>query len=1162
MTAPGFNITDLINSLKATLGTSTPGGLSDELAAEYIRASGQQGSQAVQSAVQLALQQQQNQLRAQELMGTSGAIDPRTGTPDMTDSARRWREELQAQQGVQNQRLSQELAGLTGYVDPTYQGGSGNIGGYGYNDANSFKAALQSARQAGTYTGGQTLAERQRQDTNTQAAAERALRTQLQESQQGFQAGESAAERASRLALQQGQQAFQGQESLYERQLREKLQAGQLTQQESEFARNYLNQRAALGGYMLDENGNSTGQLTEAGRAARSAEAARMAELSGQLEGGGLTEESRAAREGERNQRASLAAQLLSAPKDVFKAGAFFRSLGGSAGNMMGMGGGGIAGFNSMANRMATPGTVSLEDVERQAGGAMGQGSNATTLSMAGGATPGAAQTGSAAAAPVTQDQQAAASGQANPQADAMAKLLGTGSAATPSQPDPAMAQLAGVVPATDEQNASAAATPPADDEQPIPGSQPGGPVGEGGQERERGRGRRRRRREGQLTEDPAELLRAAMSGQQAQGATQAAQPAQQLRQALGLDQEQRARGKKRSADQQQPQAAAPTDEMARLQEVLGTAQGGGTTDAAARQQAELAQMVAQQQQIQGGGGMTEQNRLAAMPALGGTDQQAAALTQLQGALGGAGVTDEAAQREALTRQAQTMQAQLSGLAAPPAQLDPAMAQLQGILPAGNDQISAAVMNADPNAAANRWRNELATQQGVQQQRMGGDLQQLLQNFQGPAAATTEMERSLTPSNAPQLSTDWLSALTGRLGAAQTEMGRLQTPQIPQQPGTDWMSSLMGQTGAPSAKDEMMRTALGQAAAPQPSTDWASTLGGQTGGGMGEDEKMRSALSSTTPQNAEWGSATTGQTGTGMGEDEKMRSALSSATSDWGSATTGTPSSGMAEDEKLRSATSMDAASPGMSPGGPVGDIVAAGLGDLGLGGGGNFTGRVQPSSVTDAIPYVDPRVLEEPELQAMFRDMRQQGVREAAANRAASSGVRPSGPGGPTGRTGKPAGPGPHRFGQKTAEGRRNSSERMLLGLNRILQKASIPGTQPGGPVDAPLWPADGGDAAMPSLQDPGSLGSGGGSFQAPSPSASPIASVDQGNQQAALDEMKYRLAQGPGSMGPQTLERMSGTQRGVMEGALEALGLRPEDFSEAYAQTRFANVGNVLSA
>jgi hypothetical protein len=710
MTAPSFNITDLINSLKATLGTSTPGGLSDELAAEYIRASGQQGSQAVQSAVQLALQQQQNQLRFNELMGSAPNAD---GSTAMTDAARRWRDELTAQQGVQNQRLAQELSGLTGYVNPTYNGGSGSIGGYGYNDANSFRMALESARQAGTYTGGQTLAERQRLDATAQAEAERQLRERLQS----------------------GQQAWQGQESAYERQLRERLQAGQLSQQESEFARNYLNQRAALGGYMLDANGNRTGELTEAGRAARAAEEARQAEISGQLAGGGYTEESRAAREQERNQRASLAAQLLSAPKDVFKAGAFFRSLGGDAGNMMGLGGGGIAGFNSMANRMATPGTVSLEDVEKAAGGAMANevpqrwiddpGFDPNAASKRGAALTGS---GATAAAPTTTDQQAAATGQADPQAAAMAKLLGTG-------------------------GASATATP------------------------------------------------------------------------------------------------AST---------------------------------------------------------------------------------------------------------------------------GDQTVSAAVMNADPNAAANKA------------------------------------------------------------------------------------------AGMPPAEDEQV--------------------------------------------------------------------------------------------------------SFGTEPGGPVGDpsaLVAAGLGDLGLGGGGTFTDRARPAAVTDPIPYVDPRVLEEPELQAMFRDLRQQGVRDAAANRVASRGARPSGPGGPTGRTGKPAKPGPHRFGQKTAEGRRNASERMLLGLNRILQKASIPGTQPGGPVDAPLWPADGGGSAMPQVQEPSSLGSQS-SFQTPvaAPSPSPIASVDQGNQQAALDEMKYRLMQGPGSMGPQTLERMSSTQRGVMEGALEALGLRPEDFVEAYSQSRFANTGNVLSA
>jgi hypothetical protein len=743
MTAPTFNITDLINSLKATLGTSTPGGLSDELAAEYIRASGQQGSQAVQSAVQLALQQQQNQLRFQELMGSSGAIDPRTGTPDMTDAARRWRDELTAQQGVQNQRLAQELSGLTGYVDPTYRGGSGNFGGYGYNDANSFQAALEMARQAGTYTGGQTLAERQRLDATAQAEAERQLRERLQS----------------------GQQAWQGQESAYERQLRERLQAGQLSQQESEFARNYLNQRAALTGYADPTYSGGSGQiggygyndansfqtalnmakqagtyqpaLTEAARAARAAEEARQAEISGQLAGGGYTEESRAAREQERNQRASLAAQLLSAPKDVFKAGAFFRSLGGDAGNMMGLGGGGIAGFNSMAGRMATPGTVSLEDVERQAGGAMQQPAY-QNWSLDGAGLTGS---GATAAAPVTQTQQEQASGQEDPQAAAMAKLLGSGTSTTDMDAGPAA-----------------------------------------------------------------------------------------------------------------PATAAPTGDL-----------------------------------------------------------------------------------------------------------------------------SATALNMDPNAAAAK------------------------------AAAT------------------------------------------------------------PPAEDEQVND--------------------------------------------------------------------------------------------------------GSQPGGPVGSMVAAGLGDLGLGGGGNFTGRAQPDSVvnrlitpaTDPIPYVDPRVLEEPEVQQMFRDLRQQGVRDSAANRAASRGARPSGPGGPTGRTGKPAKPGPHRFGQKTAEGRRNSSERMLLGLNRILQKASLPGTQPGGPVDAPLWPTDGGGSAMPTVQDPGSLGqqSSFNNVDDPDRNALPgIASVDQKNQDAALNEMKYRLMQGPGSMGPQTLERMSGTQRGVMEGALEALGLRPEDFNEAYAQTRFANVGNVLSA
>jgi hypothetical protein len=751
-----MNFTDMIKAITSVMGTSVPPGISDDLAKAYVSTTGQQSQTAAQTGVQAALQQQQNLMNFIKMYGVDEA-------GNQTDESRQWQAQLKAQQDVQNQRLLQELGGLTGQ-----------------------------------YGGQDTLAEKQRKDAAESAEKERQLRERLQG----------------------GQQTWQAQESKYERELREKLQAGQLTQQESEYARNYLIQQGNQRGYVMDANGNSTGQLTEAGRAAREAEAARMAEISGQVAGGGLTEQSRAAREQERNQRASLAAQLLSAPKDVFKAGAFFRSLGGSAGNMMGLGGGGVSGFNTMAGRMATPGTVSLEDVEAQAGGPMQQaqatGGGMQPDMLNGGkmaAAGGAGVTGSAAAAPVTQGQVAAASGQADPQAAAMAKLLGTGSAAAPAQPDPAMAQL------------------------------------------------------------------------------------------------------------------------------------------------------------------------------------------------------------------------------------------QGVIPAGEDQVSAAVMNADPNAAANRGAKMAEMLQGMQ-------------GNQGGDAFTADQQAEFDPN----------AATRGRVTANEPML-------TTSDPGYDPV--------AQAAKDAKVAAA----------GDNTSSL----------------------------------QAGTGAVPDDAM-------------------------------------IKMGSQPGGPVGDpsaMVAAGLGDLGIGGGGNFTGRAQPSGVTDAIPYVDPRVLNEPEVRAMFRDMKRQGLANDAASRRVGRGTRPSGPGGPTGRTGEPAAPGPHRFGQKIGERRRNSSERMLLGLNRILQKASIPGTQPGGPVDAPLWPADGGGTGMPQVQESSSLG-GDSSFQAPAAasSASPIASVDPGNQNAALEEMMARLAQGPGSMGPQTLEKMSGTQRGIMEGALEALGLRPEDFNEAYAQTRFANTGNVLSA
>lgn len=345
MTFPAQDLGGLIGTFWNNIPISSMGG-SDELNRAWMAAQAQRGSAAVSAAAQLAAQQQANQMRFYELQGSING--------QATDAATRWRSELDAQQTVQRERQRQEYAQLLGY----------DVGG----------------------TGAQTLAGQQFQNEVSQAGLNRQQQLQLAREQQNSQANlsreeqaaqllrqreslgsaaqESAYERALRQSLQSQQLTSTEQQNAFERQLRERLQSGQLTQQESEFARNYLLQSSAQGGYM--ENG----QLTEAARAARSQEAMRAAELSGQIEGGGLTEASRAAREQERTQRAALAAQLLQAPKDVFRAGAYFRNLRGSDPAAMGLTGGGISGFNSLAQRLGgTPGTAGLEDVESQYGG-------------------------------------------------------------------------------------------------------------------------------------------------------------------------------------------------------------------------------------------------------------------------------------------------------------------------------------------------------------------------------------------------------------------------------------------------------------------------------------------------------------------------------------------------------------------------------------------------------------------------------------------------------------------------------------------------------------------------------------------------------------------------------------------------------------------------
>lgn len=445
---------------------------SDELNRAWLAAQAQQNSSILSQATGLMGQNQTNQLRMMELMGQSGG--------ELTDAAQRWRSELGAQQDIQGTRLQQEYAQLMGW-DPRTLGPDGTpistLSGrqQGLAEQNAlFAKQKQDAEQLGVYNGHATLANLQWQDSVRQAQAARDLQYQMsreaqnfqqamQQGQQGWQSGESAAERAARLQLQQGQQGFlagesaqeravrlqlareeqqyggtqaeaerqlkqslqtqqlgsQASESALERQIRLQLQGGQLGQQESEFARSYLLQQedarrkqAELSGYL----GDGSGALTEAARAARSNEA---------------------------TQRAALTAQLMQSPKDVFKGGAFFRSLRGADPAAMGLTGGGIAGFNSLGNRLALgmPGTISLDDVANATGGAQ-------TGALA---APGAA-------AALTQG--AAAGTGAQPSVDA------TGGSTTP-QVDATGGTAGGSVSAASNE-----------DEETEPGTSPGGPVG------------------------------------------------------------------------------------------------------------------------------------------------------------------------------------------------------------------------------------------------------------------------------------------------------------------------------------------------------------------------------------------------------------------------------------------------------------------------------------------------------------------------------------------------------------------------------------------------------------------------------------------------------------------------------------------------------------
>jgi hypothetical protein len=219
----------------------------------------------------------------------------------------------------------------------------------------------------------------------------------------------------------------------------------------------------------------------------------------------------------------------------------------------------------------------------------------------------------------------------------------------------------------------------------------------------------------------------------------------------------------------------------------------------------------------------------------------------------------------------------------------------------------------------------------------------------------------------------------------------------------------------------------------------------------------------------------------------------------------------------------------------------------IGMGAGGMMPGREPPSVAPQQIPFVDPRVLEDPAVKTMLQDLKAMS-RQQIEKRAKPDKV-------------KKEIENPKKRGY-SPQGHLEADRRALRGLSRLRSRAVQPGMEPGGPVAAPLWPAGGTATSMPQLQAPSSLGLD--TAAAPAPTSLPSGGVNipQQTDQRLAAIAELLINRGPGGLAPQTLERMSKTHKGVAEGAVDALGLDWGDFEQAYAQSRFKNVGNALSA
>lgn len=235
--------------------------------------------------------------------------------------------------------------------------------------------------------------------------------------------------------------------------------------------------------------------------------------------------------------------------------------------------------------------------------------------------------------------------------------------------------------------------------------------------------------------------------------------------------------------------------------------------------------------------------------------------------------------------------------------------------------------------------------------------------------------------------------------------------------------------------------------------------------------------------------------------------------------------------------------------------------GPMGMGAGGAFAGREAPNPVAGAraIPFVDPSVLEDPRVKQWLTDMKAMARQDREIKKNTGKGRVQH-------RTTPASEPG------YSKEGMLERERRALRGASRLQQRGLLtgpsggqgvagPGGGPGGPVGAPLWPET--TTPFPTLQTGGAIGQMTVSPQATSAAPPPVStSLPAQTDQRLAAVAELLVNRGPGGLAPQTLERMSSTQREVTEGALDALGLNWDDFEDAYAQTRFANVGSALSA